>query len=327
VQAPTPAERVVGLRPWFPWPLSRWRWLTQPVPAERLAALRIGLAAVLLHDLFTTYVGHVGEYFAPDSLGGRVLFAYNLNTKQPWKWTFHEVWNWSLLGAADEAVLQWAMLGFVAATFCLMIGFLTRVSAAFAWALSLSFANLNGYIDNAGDQVRGIILFYLMLCPAGAVWSVDAWLRHRRAGSSPRVKVYPWVLRLLFLQLVLIYFLNGLSKVVHEDWRDGRSLYFVLTDLSLSRLSYAQFPVPFLATRLMTWAVLVWEAGFPLWVALPWTRKPALWMGVAFHLGIYLSMEIGFFVPYMLTLYLPLLPWERWRGRCNPPAAGLQKEQ
>src|SRR5205823_3952047 len=41
VMSPAP-EQVVGLKPWFPWPLSRWRWLNEPVRAERLAALRIG---------------------------------------------------------------------------------------------------------------------------------------------------------------------------------------------------------------------------------------------------------------------------------------------
>jgi hypothetical protein len=35
-----------------------------------------------------------------------------------------------------------------------------------------------------------------------------------------------------------------------------------------------------------------------------------LWFGVLFHLGIYLTMELGNFVPYALTLYLPLVPWE-----------------
>ena len=37
--------RFVGVDPWLPWPLSAWRWWTEPVAAERLAALRIGLAS------------------------------------------------------------------------------------------------------------------------------------------------------------------------------------------------------------------------------------------------------------------------------------------
>ena len=44
---------VDGWSPWLPWPLSRWRWWTEPVRAERLAALRIGLGVALLLDLLT----------------------------------------------------------------------------------------------------------------------------------------------------------------------------------------------------------------------------------------------------------------------------------
>jgi hypothetical protein len=310
-----PAEagaHVVGIKPWFPWPLGRWRWLTEPVPAERLAALRIGLAAALLVDLLTTYWPHVEDYFTRRSLGGWVIFNY-LWTRTP------GLGRWTLLADVDDpAGLRAAMLLWIAATVCLLLGLLTRLSAAVAWALSISFMHLNGYIYNAGDEIRGIILFYLMIAPSGAAWSVDAWLRRRRAGA---VLIYPWALRLLFLQFVLIYFLNGLYKVVHEDWRSGNTLYYALADLTLARFSYAQFPVPYGMTRVMTWSVLAWELGFPLWVALPWTRKPALFMGVLFHLGIFCTMELGSFVPYILTLYLPLLPWERWRrGRAAAPA-------
>jgi hypothetical protein len=141
--------------------------------------------------------------------------------------------------------------------------------------------------------------------------------------------------------MILIYWCNGLYKATGAEWVEGSSLYYVLGDLTLTRWSYAEFPIPYPLTRLLSWAVLVWEVGFPLWVCLPWRwfgeraegwcgprleclpwllgHVPviALAFGVAFHLGIGLSMELGFFVPYMLCLYVPLLPLERlsWRGR------------
>src|SRR5439155_10512969 len=146
-----------------------------------------------------------------------------------------------------------------------------------------------------------------MLSPCGAAWSVDAWLRRRWTGVSAPVLVPPWPLRLLFVQMVVIYFVNGLYKAVGEDWRDGMTLYYVLQDPQLARMAYAQLPVPFWVIQWSTWLVLIWEVGFPLWMALPWTRKPALWIGVLFHLGIWFSIELGGFAPYMLVLYLPLL--------------------
>ncbi len=294
------APVVAGLRPWYPWPLSRWRWWTEPVPAERLAALRIGLAAVLLVDVLTTYLPHAGDFFGRDSLGRPGLFPW---LWAPWRWT------WSLLrDVEDPTVLRAALVVWAAVAAGLLVGWQTRLCAAAAWVLSTSFAALNPNIDNAGDTVRTIALFYLMLCPCGAAWSLDA---RRRPGP---VLVYPWPLRLLFLQMVFIYFCNGVHKATGRDWPAGDSLYYVLGDLTLARWSYAQVPLPYALTRVLTWLVLSWELSFPLLVCWRPLRRVALVFGAAFHLGIGLSMELGGFPWYMLCLYLPLLPWERWRG-------------
>jgi hypothetical protein len=116
--------------------------------------------------------------------------------------------------------------------------------------------------------------------------------------------------------MVFIYFCNGLCKVVSPEWTGGVSLYYAWCDLTLTRFSFAQLPVPDALIRPLTWAVLAWEVAFPLLVLLKWTRVPALLLGVAFHLGIFATLELGGFAPYMLALYPPLLPWERWlRGK------------
>ena len=110
-----------------------------------------------------------------------------------------------------------------------------------------------------------------------------------------------------FVQMVLIYFCNGLCKLMGDDWRSGNALYYVLGDLTLARWSYAQLPMPYVLTRLLTWAILAWELSFPLLVCWRRTRRIALWFGVLFHTGIGVSLELGGFAPYMLCLYLPFL--------------------
>lgn len=372
---------VVGIEPWLPrleWlgrlpglglvlqPFVRvWSgvrgWWTDPLPAERLAALRIGVALVLLLDVLFTYLPHGRDYFGADSLGSPALFKWVFQPGKEWNAirtdpeqsggylerlrpideALNQCWRWSLLrDMEDPAVIDAALGVWAVATVCLLIGCLTRLSAVTVWVLSTSFAHLNSYIDNAGDLVRGIILFYLVLCPCGAVWSIDAAFKRRLGWLRDPVQVYPWVVRLLFLQMILIYWCNGLYKLAGPDWRSGNALYYVLGDLTLTRWSYAQVPIPYLITRLMSWSVLVWEVVFPLPALLPeivsghgrffnasrermapflsvarGVRTIALLFGVAFHLGIGLSMELGGFVPYMLCLYLPLLPWERLTSR------------
>jgi hypothetical protein len=294
---------VVGLRPWLPWPLGRSRWWTAPVRAERLAALRIGLAAVLLFDVLTTYRPHAADFFGRDSLGAPEVVAATPGAT-PWRWSLLE-------GVEGPGVVRAAVLAWAVAAAGLLLGLATRPCAAAAWALSVSFGASNPRIDNAGDVVRTILLFYLTLCPCGAAWSLDAVLLRRHRGPGPFL-VHPWPVRLLFVQLVLIYFVNGAHKAVGRDWAAGDSLYYVLGDLTLARWSYAWLPVPYLLTRLLTWLVLAWEFLFPVLLLWPRLRVPALCFGAAFHLGVWLGLELGGFAPYMLCLYLPLLPWERW---------------
>jgi hypothetical protein len=438
---------LVGWQPWLPWPLSAWRWWTEPVRAEYLAVLRIGVAAVLLGDIFLTYLPQTDVFFGPDSLGSPEVFAY-LHAPGSWRWSlWHGLGNpllsclalsawlvctallllgfwarlttpgphpcgylrWLLLvwlaatlvavlglwarAAADSEhasrllwlaplaawvvltlfvatefvrtwqgrdadralqralVVSWAAVvllvafGFwksladlqggpvswpmgrwedeprflsgaavvwAAAAALLLLGLATRWSAVLVWLISTSFAHLNSYIDNAGDTVRGILLFYLMLCPCGAAWSLDDYLARRRGSRLGVVYVSPWPLRLLFVQMVFIYWMNGLHKLLGRDWIDGESYYYVMCDLAVTRFSHAQFPLPYAVTWLVTLVIVFWEVTFPLWMPFRRTRLVALWVGALFHLGTFVQMELGGFGPYMLCLYLPLLPWDRW---------------
>src|SRR5215467_7214346 len=87
-------RHIVGWKPWLPWPLSAWPWWTEPVRAERLAMVRIGLAAVLLFDIVTSYLPHVYHYFAGDFLGGaEVLETY---------WGRSDNMHWSLLRGVEH---------------------------------------------------------------------------------------------------------------------------------------------------------------------------------------------------------------------------------
>jgi hypothetical protein len=296
---------VVGLKPWLPWPLSRWSWWTEPVRAERLAALRIGVAAVLLLDLLTTYLPRATDFYGANSLGSPDIFPAT-------------DWDWSLLRKATDQRLLLAALGtWILATAALLVGVATRVAVVTVWVLSTSFAHLNPAIENAGDEVRGILLFYLMLSPCGAAWSLDS----RRLRRDDVRLIWPWALRLLFVQMVLIYFSSGVYKLLGAQWRAGESLYYVLSDWTFARCPYAALPIPYLLTQLLTWSVLAWELAFPLLVMIRRTRVIALLFGVTFHLGIGLFLELGMFTPYMLCLYLPLVPWERWADRLTSRVA------
>src|SRR5947209_19889734 len=89
--------QVVGLNPWLPWPLARSPWWTEPVRAERLAALRIGIAAVLLLDIALNFWPHASDFYAANGLGATEVFT---------TWRAFPNWNWSILLGDDPWVIH-----------------------------------------------------------------------------------------------------------------------------------------------------------------------------------------------------------------------------
>ncbi|MDX1947686.1 MAG: HTTM domain-containing protein [Pirellulaceae bacterium] len=298
---------VIGLAPLLPAPLAASRWWAEPIRAERLAALRIGIGTTLLVDILWLYLPRAADFFGTGSLGSPEVFAGRLDVG----------WRWSLLAGIGEPTWLLAMLVLWAiAALGLMLGVYPRICAVIAWALAISVQNTNFYLHNSGDNVRQIALFYLMLSPCGAAWSLTAWWRGRQQPSKQPAFVHPWPVRLLTLQLVAIYFVNGLYKLSGGDWRSGEVMHDVLANVGWTRFAYADLPLIPGSVALMTWTTLVWELGFPLLMLMPKLRAPTLWLGVLFHLSTAILLPLGLFPIYMLCLYLPLVPWERFE-RCS----------
>jgi len=310
-----PAVEIVGVQPWLPRMLSRWSWWTRSVPAEIYAILRISVASVLLLDQVMTMLPNLRAIYGEGSTGAPQLYTWMFERPQ---------WHWSLLqGIRDPQAIELMLYVWMAATIGLLIGWNTRLCAIVVWMLAVSFTNLNVYAINAGDHIRGMLLLYVAMVPCGAAWSVDAWLQSRQqdgVASAARVHVHPWALRLLLIQLAWMYGASGLCKLSGHNWVAGDSLYYVMHDLSLTRFSAEMAQVPYWAMQVATWSVLAWEVLFPLLVVFRRTRVWALLAGVAMHLGIFVTMELGCFPLYLLAVYAALL-LEVWWLRSEQIAA------
>ncbi len=312
---------VVGLQPWLPWPLAETRWWTEPVRAERLAALRVGVGAVLLVDALGHYWPYAGAFLGRGSLGGGEAFPVQ-GGELIFQWSL--VRNLGAPGLVHAALLIWAGSGL-----CLILGLWSRLSALVAWALAVSILNANPYLTNRGDSARDILLFYLMLCPCGAVWALSPKSKvqsviDKGQGTENKVQgavfVAPWPLRLLMVQLAMIYFVGGAYKALFPAWWNGSAMYYAMANLAWTRLPYEWLPWPQLLLPAFTWITLGWELGFPVLVCIPATRAVTLWLGVLFHLGTALLFQIAVFPLFMLCFYLPLVPWERYFPGRTPSA-------
>jgi hypothetical protein len=70
---------------------------------------------------------------------------------------------------------------------------------------------------------------------------------------------------------------------------------------------------------------LVWELGFPVLAVLKRTRTVTLALGVLFHLGTFLTLEVGAFALYSVACYAAFVPWEKWTRPSGTSAKPLSE--
>jgi|GEM_PF-1345061 len=294
--------KQVGLQPWFPWPLSRWRWWTESIPAERVAALRIVTALVLLFDILACYLPYFTTLFSSDALGGRDLYSGRFRDDH----FFWSVLRW----LPDEWGPQVVFSAWIASGIGLLVGWRPLVCGLVAWACAVSVWTVAPGPHNGGDRLRNTLLLMVAASCSGAVWGVSSV---RKSGDTQAVLVPGWPVKVIFVQLAVLYFFSGYYKALSEVWRNGYVMYWASHDLywSLSPTQSAWLPVWF--HQLSAIITLIWELGFPVLAVLQRTRAATLILGVIFHLGTLFTLEVGSFALYSIACYTAFAPWERLR--------------
>jgi hypothetical protein len=328
-----------------------WRELhdfwAEPIRAEPLGLFRILLGLTLLGSLATGIGPRLVRYCGPDALlpagagddwlrrTGRFCLLRG-PVGIPWlegALSPKQADAWARWGARPSSV--YLLFGlFVAAVAALTVGLWTRLAALAALLLANTFHNRVPEVLNGGDALFRNGLYFLVLAPAGAAWSVDGWLRRRRAVRRARaaglpppepapVWIAPWSVRLMQIQLCMMYLFTGLAKLgdakrvgwwYSGDWVDGQAMYWVLNDIAICRWPFAALPLPLLVCRLLSWGTLLFELGFVFFVLFTPLRRWLLLAGVGLHLGILAVMEVGWFSQVTLCWYVLFLPGEKVAG-------------
>jgi hypothetical protein len=128
----------------------------------------------------------------------------------------------------------------------------------------------------------------------------------RPAGTPATTPVRSWALRLILIQLALLYFWAAISKM-NGAWLDGaalsRQMFGPVRWLIDHTVHMTGAAVIVLVTELVL-AATVWSKR-TWWIALP--------VGIALHVGILAtSLDIGLFAWLMLGLYTLVVPDRVW---------------
>jgi hypothetical protein len=288
------------------------RWLEEPLPVLRIELFRI-FGPLFILGFMSRRFRYADEWIGP--AGFRVP-PLNGDWRQP------------LYIPAIPAWAAWSIaVVMVVAGLAVALGIRTRV-AALVFAATLFFVALSDRLAAfTVSKISPILMIAVAIGPSGTRVGIDAWRKRRAGGKRPRkMRSIPPV-RFLQLFLPVFYSSSGIAKA-RGDWLTTPHLLWThLHD------SY-QTPVSFFIARVTPgWAfnvlqglVLAFEAGAPIWFAIPGTRKYAFVFGMGLHLMIALMFGpvVWFGLLMMSALAAAYMP-EEWFAPLERVATWLER--
>jgi vitamin K-dependent gamma-carboxylase-like protein len=191
---------------------------------------------------------------------------------------------------------------------CLVLGFHSRLAATLVFIGLVLFQRRNPFIVNAGDRLLSHLGFFLMLAPSGAALSLDRWRRTKTEFWKFPERA-PWALRLVQIQVSLMYLATVWEKLQGETWLGGTAVAYAWGIGDLSRFAVPAFLRDSLPlVNFLTWSTLAIELALGVLVWVPRLRPWVLALGVALHLSIEVTMSVGFFSYAVFVAYLAFVP-------------------
>ncbi|MGK7959168.1 hypothetical protein [Crocosphaera sp.] len=285
-----------------------------------LAVFRIGLALVVMADLFSRFRGISAHYTDQGVLPREALHSNLLGSfiaLQPAPNSLLPPWYWSfnlLNGSLGFQVLLF-IIAFILCLF-LLVGYRTRLAVIAIWALNISLQNRNPALIFAGDDVLRAMLFWSMFLPLGCAYSIDSALN---SNPKPLPKKVMNVATLAFMvQLIFIYTWSAAYKTKSDLWwPDGDAVYYSLHfDQYATEFGHflLGFPLPIL--ELLTFGALIFEWIGPFLILIPvrtaFFRCLAIISFILLHIGFELCFAIGVLSYLSIVNWLALLPTEIW---------------
>jgi hypothetical protein len=284
-------------RAWGSWQ----QFFFEPQPTSTLAIFRIAFGLVVtawtltqLPYLFDFY-GPQGILPTPPKVGPGQWGLLNMVTSVP---AVAMVWMATLLAAV-----------------ALTIGMSPRIAAIVVLLGIMAFERRNPELLNSGDVLLRVMAVYLVFAPSGAALSWDRW-RNDRATFWEFPLRAPWAMRMLQIQLSVLYLAAVWAKMQGNAWSQGTAVSFALRMLDQTRFPPPSFvSTSVLLTEWFTFGTLIIELAIGVLV---WNRRARPWvlgLGALMHLGIEITIMVGFFSIAMWCFYLVFVPPEtaaRW---------------
>ncbi len=281
-------------------------------PATALACIRITAGCVVFYSLISAaWAGLVGTLWVDIKHGGFM--------------PVRGLWPIRWLGGATPTVMYSLFTGALIGAGFLVAGLFARVAALVTLLCYASLVSTHADTSGGADMMITNALWLLALAKSDATLSLATRFRTGVFASAEAVPAWP---RYLFIfQIVVIYTAAGWNKLTLTWLPDGgfTALHYVLQDPTFIRFGGDAFtwfsPLTRVATALtIAWeltTILLWfyfycfytrERGGRLRRAALWIdwRKPWALVGIGFHIGICVTLNVGAFSFIALAYYIAL---------------------
>ncbi len=301
----TAMRRFFRLQPAYD--LFSWDYWFGQVDSRPLALFRIVFSLLLLKD--AVYHIFLAGVFYSDL--GVVPRSTMLELVRQTRFSFMDAIGQDWLAGLFFVVWCIVLLG-------MLVGYRTRLMVILNFLIILSVHERNLWVLNGADTVMRVLSFWILFLPLGRYYSIDAIRLPDRSRTA-----FAFPLRMIQLQIALIYFFTFIMKFHGEMWRNGEAVYY---SLQLQGFTHATGDwlvanVPYEFFQVNTYLTLFTEATFLFLVFMPilqpYLRILGLLLGTGLHFGIAIFMSVPNFSMVLIGSYLLFFQpeWLQWLER------------
>ena len=179
----------------------------------------------------------------------------------------------------------------------LACGVLPRWATLLTFLLHVLFLHRNPLINYGADYYATYFLFYLSFIQHSQFFSLKPKILKLDVFSSVGF-------RFLQIQLVVAYAYAGFEKLKGQSWWEGKAVWNSVINPQISTFDFSWMShIPFVVA-VLSFMTIIYEVYAPVAFFSSKARRIWVFMGVGFHIGILLTLNIPFFALIMMIALL-----------------------